>query len=107
MIVKVLMLAFGEPQEIRHVQLPDDCENLETHDLLEQVYKFGQNDFQRQPHPSVSVGDVVVLQDGPGDSRDSYSFFRVEGCGWKEITENQLFQYIKTPRENRYFWKPE
>lgn len=59
MIFDVEMLAFGKPNEIRKVNVPDS-EITEDHaQNLNLVYKYGQNDFQRLPHPSVSVGDVI------------------------------------------------
>ena len=55
------MLGFSKKGTIREVDVPDD--EVED-DLLELVYKYGQNDFQPRPIQSVSVGDVVELEDG-------------------------------------------
>jgi hypothetical protein len=43
---------------------------------LEQIFYYGQNDFQPKAAPSVSVGDVVRLNG---------KLFRCENVGWAEI----------------------
>jgi hypothetical protein len=54
---------YGAPAgfpDVRVVEIPNVtlAENL-----LDEVFKFGQNDFQPQPMPSVSVGDVIRIGD--------------------------------------------
>jgi len=69
MIVEVEMLAFGRPGEVRKVIIPNDrlCEEdirdnrVSIEQALDVVFELGQNDFQPQQHPSVSMGDVVKL----------------------------------------------
>lgn len=69
MIVEVEMLAFGKLGEIRKVEIPanrlceDDIQNnrISIEEALDIVFELGQNDFQPQQHPSVSMGDVVRL----------------------------------------------
>ena len=68
MIVKVHMLAFcsepGEPVLTRDVELADENWNdLSLIEKLEQIFYYGQNDFQpREKCPSVSMGDVIDLE---------------------------------------------
>lgn len=69
MIVEVEMLAFGKPGEIRKVEIPSTrlCEadirdgKVSIEEALDIVFELGQNDFQPQEHPSVSMGDVVRM----------------------------------------------
>jgi hypothetical protein len=58
MIFEVEMRAFGKPGEVRKVNIPDD-QITGTDSDLDLIFYFGQNDFQPQQHPSVSVGDVI------------------------------------------------
>ncbi len=86
MIVKVHLLAFTDG-EIREVEVPElDTLLPPTNDdelghVLELVFHWGQNDFQPQQKPSVSVGDVIEM-----DGR----FHRVESVGFKELTADQM-----------------
>jgi hypothetical protein len=77
MEVTVYMQAF-RPGHIRTVSLPEPITpQTPRHQLLEEVFYWGQNDFQPDPDlPSVSVGDVVEL-DGHG--------YRCGALGWKEV----------------------
>jgi hypothetical protein len=80
--------AFGDPA-IRTVTIPDDehkrlaiatafASRQQAINLtLEAVFKWGQNDFQPLPMPSVSVGDVIRLHDG--------SRYRVEPFGFAKL----------------------
>ncbi len=61
MIVEVEMRAFGKGQ-IRKVTIPSEESEGTDSELLERVFHYGQNDFQPQRIPSVSVGDVVRLR---------------------------------------------
>lgn len=80
MIVEVEMVAFKEEGHdfgIRNVEVPDyEAVRLPEEKLLEVVMRYGQNDFQPQKIPSVSVGDVVRI-----DGRR----FLVVTFGFKEI----------------------
>lgn len=65
---EVEMLAF-DPGRIRRVDVPvealPDAEEASSswpryrEAILDQVFKYGQNDFQPKPFPSLSVGDVI------------------------------------------------
>jgi hypothetical protein len=91
MKIKVHMLAFGAPNEFRYVDVAEPSEN--TNELLEQVFHFGQNDFQPQQHPSVSVGDVVELE-GP-------KYYLCRGVGFKELSLVELIHYRALERSER------
>lgn len=55
---EVELWMFQEGQ-IRTVEVPDDELTGKVKGDLEAIFKYGQNDFQPLPLPSVSVGDVV------------------------------------------------
>jgi len=85
MQVKVHMLAFGDGAirmvDIPFEDLPGDPRSGDHLDrLLDAAFYYGQNDFQPQPLPSVSVGDVIELDNG--------SLHRVEGVGFKLLPDN-------------------
>ena len=53
--------------------------NLDTHQKLDQIFYYGQNDFQPVPnHCSVSVGDIIRLEG---------KRYRVEATGFAEVAE--------------------
>lgn len=59
MIYEVEMNAFGNGQ-IRKVEIDDEAiEGMGLTEILELIFKFGQNDVQPQDMPSVSMGDVI------------------------------------------------
>jgi hypothetical protein len=58
----VEMLAFGDPGELRTVEVPYSAmHGQDEATIRELVFHFGQNDVQPQQHPSVSVGDVLRM----------------------------------------------
>lgn len=66
-VFEVEMVAFkdiGHEHGIRRVDVPDkEYKAAKTdEEILDLVYKWGQNDFQRRDCPSVSVGDVIHLK---------------------------------------------
>ena len=81
---KVQMLAFGNPGEIRIVDVPenrfimDDYLNniISLDECLEIIFRHGQNEFQSKPHPSVSVGDVIEFNNKK---------YKVENFGFSEV----------------------
>jgi hypothetical protein len=83
---RVNMLAFCERGTIREVDCSEVLGDLDPNiqeapgenDILELIFKFGQNMFQSRPVPSVSVGDVVELND---------KYFMVAGMGYFEISK--------------------
>jgi len=61
----------------REVKVPYTGQKLrDVKEVLEDIFKWGQNDFQPLPLPSVSVGDVAIV----GSKR-----YRCCGCGWREL----------------------
>lgn len=94
MIFKVEMLAFGDGQ-IREVGVLhptlDDRENL-----LDQIYYFGQNDFQPKRCPSVSVGDIIHL--------DNEKHI-VASLGFRKLSDEEYAEYKASPRRDRLFSK--
>jgi len=97
MIVEVEMLAFGEPGEIRKVHVPESTDG-EVERVLDLVFKWGQNDFQPQRHPSVSAGDVI---------RYGGEAWLVAWVGFKKITEEQLARYRSLGRDRRHIGRYE
>lgn len=92
---EVEMLAFGNPGEIRVVnvpvqELPDPVMNKWGY--LQKIYHYGQNDFQPQQHPSVSVGDVINVWNEK---------WLVRGIGFEKLTEEEYKNYLATPRLDR------
>jgi hypothetical protein len=80
---EVEMHAFADGA-IRTVRIPEDHlpkQGAGIEEVLEAVFMYGQNDFQPQPMPSVSVGDVVRIPDGYG----GWDAYRVEGAGWSKL----------------------
>lgn len=94
MIIEVEMLAFGQPGEVRKVNVPDDkCLNTDPENILEAVFYYGQNDFQPQNHPSVSAGDVI---------RWNNENHLVAGMGFKKLTDEQLNEYRSLDQNDRF-----
>ena len=71
--IEVEMHAFGDGK-IRIVTLPD---GIPADQYLGATFQYGQNDFQPQPMPSVSVGDIIRLPDGTRHA--------VLGCGFAQV----------------------
>jgi len=93
--INVEMLAFGEDNQLREVDVPlNEISELNESQILDVVYRLGQNDFQAKPCPSVSVGDVIHLND---------KLFIVCNMGFKDITKEQLEEYKLCPRRDRSF----
>lgn len=83
MIVKASMYASASGA-VREIDVPDAELVGTVEEKLERVFRWGQNDFQPRPCPSLSVGDVVCL-----DGRD----FLVRSFGWRELTESELLRH--------------
>lgn len=94
--VNVDMLAFGEENQIREVDVPVNVVNKCANEsqILDVIYRLGQNDFQLKPCPSVSAGDVIHLND---------KLFIVCNMGFKVITKEQLEEYKKCSQRDRLF----
>lgn len=76
--VQVEMLAFFEGR-IRTVEIPAAERFAEKVPMaqLDLVYRYGQNDFQPQRMPSVSMGDVIRLHG---------KRYRVASMGFEDVT---------------------
>jgi len=89
------MLAFEEkPNVIRMVTIPNtDRVSLDV------VFYYGQNDFAFGPEKnttcSVSVGDVIELDDG--------SLWLVKSFGFRNITREQFEDWKALDRHDRCF----
>ena len=95
MDIKVHMLAFGKPGEIRTVVVPNAEWPADTDKNLGLVFHYGQNDFQPQNHPSVSVNDVIQIEDG---------YWVVRPIGFMGVTPEQFSEYAAIPRLDREFF---
>ena len=89
MIFEVEMWMFEEGK-IREVNVPDHEIANRTHQNLDLVFKYGQNDFQPQKLPSVSTGDVIRYEN---------KRYMVMGTGFKEVTEETDPANIKSREE--------
>ena len=91
MEILVHMFAFAEPNDrsqIRKVFIDDNkAEYASQEELLEAVFHYGQNDFQPQQLPSVSVGDVIQLNN---------KYFMVKSLGFEELSKDQ-FDNLSVP----------
>lgn len=97
MEIKVHLLAFGRPNEVRMVQLPPGCLQVgDVQEMLDLVFHYGQNDFQPQNHLSVSAGDVIELPMGLG-------YYFIAPMGFKEITLEDFVKYRMTEQRDRFF----
>ena len=84
----VYMTAFKTKADIRVVDVPEDELMGDTEEEgLEVIFHFGQNEFQSQDLPSVSVGDIIEKGD---------KYFMVRGFGFSEITKEE-FDKIEGP----------
>jgi len=83
--IAVQMTAFCNRHTVRLVKIPKaelDAYSVDNMDgILDLVFKYGQNDFQPQELPSVSVGDVI---------RAGVGLFQVKPSGFKQISEDDL-----------------
>jgi hypothetical protein len=67
------------PVSVRIVTVPDsEITSAEHSVLLEQIFHYGQNDFQPLPVPSVSVGDIAIV---------GGKHYLCNPVGWFEIGE--------------------
>ena len=95
MKVQVEMTAFEGNGIFREVTIPDEESNKTGDDLLEAVFKYGQNDFQfGGGRISVSTADVIHLN---GEK------WLILGIGFKKLTDEEYRQYRETPIRDRSF----
>ena len=68
----------GDEIKLRPIEIPEPfVKGRNTDEILSLAFYFGQNDFQPRPFYSLSVGDVVRLNDG--------SRWRCEMAGWTKL----------------------
>jgi len=95
MQVKTHLLAFLEDR-IRMVEIDDRFKsNPNVMEVLEAVFEQGQNDFQPQPHPSLSVGDVVEWD------MAGYRYWLIMPTGFRGLLKPQYENYIRIPMRDR------
>lgn len=95
MKAKVELLAFGERGQIRWVDINESTDGMALPTLLENVFIYGQNDYQPIPGiRSVSVNDVIHLD-------NSRLMFRITPAGFDELTPEQYEEHRKA-MWNRY-----
>ena len=94
--VEVELLAFDSHERTRLVDIDvEDFESLQTvEDVLNVVYKLGQNDYQSRPMPSVSAGDVIKYQK---------KMYLVCNIGFTEVDQEFMSEYKKLPQRDRSF----
>jgi len=90
------LLAFVEKPQDRFVEIPDDkrIDDLPIAEALELVFRYGQNDFQPKPMPSVSAGDAIYFKG---------SVYYVAGVGFIEITGEEIAEIRAMPQRDRAF----
>ena len=81
MRIKVHMLAFNDNGTVRYVDIPEAPDMADKGDMLDLVFKYGQNDFQPQQMTSVSMGDVIELNG---------EYWMVVAVGFKQHTAEEL-----------------
>lgn len=99
---QVELLAFGRFGEIREVEVPEsDLARVQVGSAagriwasLSLIFYFGQNEFQSQSHPSVSVGDVIHFEDRR---------FLVRPVGFRELTDIEYREYMALDRRDRSY----
>ncbi len=89
--MKVNVVSKYKGKGFRTVEIPEDEVNEETtlEETLDLVYRYGQNEFQPRDYPSVSSGDVIVV---------NQEFYIVESFGFKKIPET-LFMKLRKKYE--------
>lgn len=93
-VVPVHMLAFMEGKNnVRNVKVPKNEISDDIHKTLEAVFKYGQNDFQPQAMPSVSVGDVAEYMG---------NFYEVKMMGFEQITKEDFAKMDGNRARNGY-----
>lgn len=90
----VELLAFGQPGEVREVEISqytmDTLDDPEQ--ALDTIFSCGQNEVQPQNHPSVSAGDVIHI----GEDR-----WLIMAVGFHKLTESQYKEYAAAPYSAR------
>jgi hypothetical protein len=89
---RVEMLALGNWGDIREVEVPHHTfTDIET--TLEKVFEYGQNEVQPQQRPSVSMGDVIVMDTDKWLIRD---------FGFRLLTPTEYSEYTRMAQRDRH-----
>jgi len=98
MTYRVFMTAFGCPGDIRDVDIPEikDTNSLTHEGICNIIYKYGQNDFQPKPYPSVSMGDIIEIPT-MGDPH----YFVVVRIGFKKLSQKQMMEFMHSTQRDR------
>lgn len=83
-IIQVQQFKFNDGQ-YRNVEVPTSEITDNVMETLEKVYHYGQNLFQPQDKPSVSVGDVINYD---------RKYYMVAGFGFKQI-KSEMYEVLK------------
>ena len=91
MIIPVHMLAFadeGDRSKVRQVEIPDNewATAKDIYEILELVFRYGQNDFQPKLLPSVSVGDVA--------EPEMNKYYMCAPMGWEEMSKEEFDKLV-------------
>jgi len=81
--------------EIREVEIDLTIEVSEDQ-LLDLIFLKGQNEIDPQPHPSVSVGDVIELAPD--------RLFVVKSIGFAQTTRDFLEELAALPMSDRWHY---
>ncbi len=95
----VQMLAFQPEFCKRTVEVPDDEVSDDVMELLDLIFKYGQNEIQPVTGIcSVSSGDVIEIQ-----SPIQTHLYLVQTLGFEKLTPEEYNNYRSLNREDR-FW---
>jgi len=83
MKINVILLGLGCRGEIREVNTLQDKYSKESN-LLCDVFQYGQNEFQSQPMRSVSVGDVIIVND---------SYYKIRSFKFDKMNQEEFEDY--------------
>ena len=90
---QVHMLAFMKG-EIREVNVPDENLGEDVNSDLEEIFKFGQNDYQPiKGRCSVSSGDVIDYNG---------QLYLIAMAGFRKMSAEQFENYKKTDRDTKF-----
>ena len=83
MIYKAYMKAFCKEGTIREIEVPQNEINhcSDIYEILELIFKYGQNMFQSRNCPSLSVGDIVEVNG---------KYYDVKCVGFEEIDKDKF-----------------
>jgi hypothetical protein len=88
MLVKVELLGCGEKEKGKFREVT-------VHEAdLNEIFYWGQNDFQPLNCRSVSMGDIIYLNN---------KRFVICAIGFKEINDSEYEEYCNTPPRDRMF----